>query len=132
MRRQPLFDAEQREEVKPPARQERRERPRPQIDNRQRESATQATQATQVEQVIPGIAPQLNGDSRNWEQEIDNLWSNRQRRRLTGPVAASDAAKVLDVSKLSVSQYPSLDKLLAASNLLNEKWVREGNAIVKR
>ena len=131
----PQIEAENREEVRSSGRRGGYERSRPRADNQQREQTPQNPPAEQppVVQPSPDVAPpDENGKSSNWEQEIETLWSSRQRRRLTGPVAASAAAKVLGVSKLSVSEFPSLDKLLAASKLLADRWVREGNAVVKR
>ncbi len=67
-----------------------------------------------------------------WDKEIDQAWASRERSNLTGPAAASDAAKVLGAEKLSVSRFPSLEKLLGASNYLRSKWRREGNKIIKK
>lgn len=68
----------------------------------------------------------------NWEREVDAAWTRRQRNTISGRAAATDAAKALKVEKLSSSQYPSLDKLLEASTLLQLNWRREGNTIVKK
>ncbi len=70
--------------------------------------------------------------STEWDKEIDEAWASRERSNLTGPAAASDAAKVLGAEKLSVSKFPSLEKLLGASNYLRSKWRREGNKIIKK
>jgi uncharacterized protein (TIGR00288 family) len=66
-----------------------------------------------------------------WDADIDTAWNSRQRRKISGRASAADAAKILGVTKLSASRYPSLDKLLAASKLLQGSWHREGNTIVK-
>ena len=68
----------------------------------------------------------------NWEREVDAAWTRRQRNTISGRAAATDAAKALKVEKLSSSRYPSLDKLLGASTLLQLNWRREGNTIVKK
>jgi hypothetical protein len=75
---------------------------------------------------VPAIAR-----SAEWDIEVDRLWSERNRDSVFGPVAAGDAAKALGVSKLSASEYPSLDALLEASPLLRSKWRRERNRIQK-
>lgn len=67
-----------------------------------------------------------------WDKKIDQAWASRERSNLTGPAAASDAAKVLGAQKLSLSRFPSLEKLLGASNYLRSKWRREGNKIIKK
>ena len=68
----------------------------------------------------------------NWDNEIDSAWSRRRQERLSGQAARSDAAKVLGVSALGASPFPSLDALLAASPLLTDRWRRDGNAILSR
>ena len=67
-----------------------------------------------------------------WDINIDEAWTNRERDRISGQAAASDAAKVLGASKLSASEYPSLASLLAASDYLGVRWRREGNAIYRK
>ena len=67
-----------------------------------------------------------------WDINIDEAWTNRERDRISGQAAASDAAKVLGASKLSASEYPSLAGLLAASDYLSVRWRREGNAIYRK
>lgn len=67
-----------------------------------------------------------------WDRQVDAAWSRRQRPRLSTRVAASDAAKVLGVPNLRSSRYPTLDKLLAASEFLRSRWRRERNFIVQR
>jgi uncharacterized protein (TIGR00288 family) len=67
-----------------------------------------------------------------WDINIDEAWTNRERDRISGQAAASDAAKVLGASKLSASEYPSLAGLLAASDYLSARWRREGNAIYRK
>ena len=67
----------------------------------------------------------------DWDRQIDASWTGRQRNRLSGQVAANDAAKVLGVPRLAASRFPSLDKLLDASPFLRAHWQREGNAIIR-
>jgi uncharacterized protein (TIGR00288 family) len=67
-----------------------------------------------------------------WDINIDEAWTKRERDRISGQAAASDAAKVLGASKLSASEYPSLAGLLAASDYLSVRWRREGNAIFRK
>ena len=71
----------------------------------------------------------LNPD---WERAIDAAWTGRQRSRLSGQAAAADAARVLGVSGLRMSKYPSLARLLDASPILRANWRRDGNAIIRR
>ena len=67
----------------------------------------------------------------DWERRVDAAWVGRQQSRVSGRAAASDAAKALGVPSLRASKFPSLDKLLAASELLRTRWRRDGNTIVK-
>jgi len=69
-----------------------------------------------------------------WEQ-IDSAWLKRvdkYGKSIPGPIAATDAAIVLGVGKLSASGYKTLQGLLNASEYLAEKWSREGNTVIKR
>ena len=77
----------------------------------------------------PGV---VDVTSSSWDREIEEAWSRRQRNKISGQAAAADAAKVLGVPRLSVSEYPSLDKLLAASEFLRSNWRRERNTIIKK
>ena len=74
-------------------------------------------------------APQLPPD---WDLKVDAAWASRRSKKISGQAAGSDAARALGTGSLSVSQFPSLDKLLAASPLLSDRWQREGNAIISR
>ena len=65
---------------------------------------------------------------------IDAAWSKRSSRSgnaMPGPSAAIIAAKVLGVSKLSSSNYKTLQKLLDSSEILSKGWTRQGNSIIK-
>ncbi|MFC1939915.1 NYN domain-containing protein [Chloroflexota bacterium] len=67
--------------------------------------------------------------------KIDIAWSKRAGKSgqsLPGPIAAIEAAKVLRVAKLSVSQYKTIQGLLDASNYLSERWLRDRNTITRR
>ena len=69
-----------------------------------------------------------------WEQ-IDSAWLKRvdkYGKSIPGPIAATDAAIVLGVGKLSASGYKTLQGLFDASEYLAEKWSREGNTVIKR
>ena len=67
----------------------------------------------------------------DWDRQINAAWASRQRRTVSGQAAAADASRVLSVSRLGASPYPSLDKLLEASPFLRSNWRRDGNAIIK-
>lgn len=69
-----------------------------------------------------------------WRQ-IDSAWSKRvdkYGKSIPGPIAASDAAIVLGVGKLSSSGYKTLQGLFDASEYLAERWSREGNTVIRR
>ena len=70
-----------------------------------------------------------------WESEINTAWSKRANtsgQSIPGPTAATDAARVLRVSKLSASPFKTLQSLLEASDALHTKWSRDGNTIIRR
>lgn len=74
-----------------------------------------------------GINPDLAAD-------ISDAWASRAfepGQSILGPVAASDAAKVLGASKLSLTKYKTLQRLLDANEVLSKKWKRNGNKIVR-
>ena len=68
----------------------------------------------------------------SWEMGVNAAWTKRDSDRITARAAATDAAKVLGAPKLGASQYPTLQKLLAASTLLQLNWRREGNYIFRK
>lgn len=75
----------------------------------------------------------LTTDTNIWIT-IDSAWAKRAQhsgQSIPGPSAASLAAKVLGVPKLSSSQFKTLQQLLDSSDLLTVNWVRDGNAIVR-
>ncbi len=66
--------------------------------------------------------------------DISDAWASRASepgQSILGPVAASDAAKVLGASKLSLTKYKTLQRLLDANEVLSKKWKRNGNKIVR-
>ncbi len=96
-------------------------------------SDSQAPEAVEILRIEPKgtVTSSSQGDSK-WDIHIAEAWTNRERERISGQAAASDAAKVLGAPKLSESEYPSLDKLLDASDYLSARWQREGNAIIRK
>lgn len=68
----------------------------------------------------------------NWEGQINAAWDRRQQARISGQAAASDAATALGLPRLRDSKYPTIDKLLAASQVLNRNWTRDRNYILKK
>lgn len=71
----------------------------------------------------------------HWDKQIDEKWSARASSSgdsLPGPQAAMDASKILKVSKLSESNYKTLQNLLDNSEWLSTKWIRRQNAIVRK
>ena len=93
----------------------------------------QSTESVTILRINPPEAAASSGQGDpKWDINIDEAWKNRERERISGQAAASDAAKVLGASRLSASEYPSLDKLLEASDYLSARWRREGNAIHRK
>ncbi len=73
--------------------------------------------------------------SETWQLEIDTAWSKKATKpgqSIPGPTAAMDASRVLGFSKLSASPYTTLQRLLESSELLNKKWSRTGNTIIRK
>jgi uncharacterized protein (TIGR00288 family) len=71
----------------------------------------------------------------DWAAEIDTAWTERapsSGQAIPASTAASDAAKVLGATKLSASQYKTLQKLLDAADTLRQRWRRDGNRIILR
>jgi uncharacterized protein (TIGR00288 family) len=74
-------------------------------------------------------------DPEEWGPKIDAAWSRRAPnlgQSIPGPSAASSAAEVLGVRKLSASHYKTLQKLLDASEYLGSKWQRDRNNIIRK
>ncbi len=75
--------------------------------------------------------PEPEPDPNGWGRKIDEAWSRREGAVLSGTWAASEAAGVLGSSKLSDTQYKTLQGLLDASEYLRSKWSRDRNAITR-
>ena len=88
---------------------------------------SESKQETEEPAVSNGVASGIS-----WEVAVDAAWTKREAAKIAGRSAASDAAKILGASKLSDSDYPTLEKLLSASTLLQLNWRREGNAIFRK
>ena len=93
-------------------------------------SPPQPEQSEQIEEPREDKTGSPNGVS--WEVAVDAAWAKRDAEKIAGRIAATDAAKILGAPKLGASQYPTLDKLLGASTLLQLNWRREGNAIFRK
>jgi uncharacterized protein (TIGR00288 family) len=88
-----------------------------------------------IELIDPNVTsiPRTPG-SETWPLGIDSAWSKRATKSgqsIPGPTAAMEAARVLGFPKLSASPYKNLQKLLEASEVLNTKWLRDKNTIVR-
>jgi len=97
-------------------------------------SSIQESGASSLKQLETGIveAQEIGED---WDKLIDNQWSIRalvSGDSFPGPQAAMDAAKVLGITKLSVSKYKTLQGLLDNSQRLSTKWTRKQNTIVRK
>jgi len=76
----------------------------------------------------------INPTEQIWEQ-IDLVWSKKAAvsgQSIPGPNAATEAAKVLGVNKLSASAFRTLQGILEASKFLSGKWRRDRNIIIRR
>lgn len=74
-------------------------------------------------------------DPEVWGPRVDAAWSRRapnSGQSIIGSSAAKYAAEALGVTKLSASQYKTLQRLLDASAQLGSRWHRNGNAITRR
>ena len=70
-----------------------------------------------------------------WDTRVDDLWSARAAASgdmISGSPAATDAARVIGVPSLKTSEYKTLQGLLAASEILRARWIRQGNTIIRR
>ena len=99
--------------------------------------STRASASTDSQKASPEEQADTGGENGvvsgiSWEVAVDAAWTNRQAAKIAGRSAASDAAKILGTSRLSDSEYPTLEKLLSASTLLQLNWRREGNAIIRK
>jgi len=76
----------------------------------------------------------IEQSSENTQSKIDNAWTQSMEKYtefIPGAIAAGIAAEILGVSRLSISQYKTLQNLLDANELLSSRWRREGNKIIK-
>ena len=89
-----------------------------------------------IEFIDPGITSTVEfAHSETWQSKINTAWSeraNKSGQSIPGPTAAMEAARVLGFPKLSASPCKNLQKLLEASKILNTKWSRDKNTIVRR
>jgi len=89
-----------------------------------------------IEFIDPGgISTAQPSSSETWQLEIDTAWSKKATKpgqSIPGPTAAMDASRVLGFPKLSASPYKTLQKLLESSELLNRKWSRAGNTLIRK
>ena len=67
-----------------------------------------------------------------WESKVDTAWKSKEKDQLSGQSAATQAAKVLGFQRLRDSLYPTIDKLLEASNLLKSNWARNKNYVTRK
>ena len=93
---------------------------------------------------IPSVSPRIisfqpevaDQDSHQlpvgWESEVDTAWKSKEKDQLSGLSAATQAAKVLGFQSLRDSLYPTIDKLLEASNLLKSNWARNKNYVTRK
>ena len=84
-------------------------------------------------ELAPSVT-QTGSKADSWDAQIDIAWQTRAGTAgaiIAGTTAASEAAKVLGVQKLSDSTYPKLQNLLDASPMLRSNWTRQGNRIVR-
>ena len=69
--------------------------------------------------------------SESWDIDVDEAWARIPGEMIAGSKAAAEAAKVLGVSKLSSSKYKNLQGLLESSEMLQQRWIRRGNAVLR-
>lgn len=97
-------------------------------------SSVQQSVTSSSKQLEMGIIKAQDIDE-DWDKQIDEKWSTKASNSgdsLLGPQAAMEASKVLKVSKLSESNYKTLQDLLDNSTWLSSKWIRKQNSIIKK
>ena len=67
----------------------------------------------------------------DWDNRVNDAWEDRNKDQISGQSAASAAARVLGFKRLRDTVYPTLDKLLASSKLLQSNWSRNKNYVEK-
>lgn len=95
-----------------------------------------------IEQIVASSSKQLEMGiikvqdiDEDWDKQIDEKWAVKAPNpgdSLGGPQAAMEASKILKVSKLSESNYKTLQDLLDNSTYLADKWIRKQNSIIRR
>ena len=68
----------------------------------------------------------------NWEEKVDIAWKSKEKDQLSGQAAANQAAKIMGFQRLRDSLYPTIDKLLDASNLLRGNWARNKYYVTRK
>ena len=76
--------------------------------------------------------PEESALTDSWGSQIDAVWSQMPGDSISGSKAASEAAKVLGVSKISASRFKTLQGILDAIEHLKTRWSRQGNTILRR
>lgn len=77
----------------------------------------------------------VGGEPEKWEYDIDKAWSKRattSEESVLAPVAGKDAAEVFGVATLRDGQYKTLRSIFWASNYLSERWIHDGDRLIKR
>ena len=83
--------------------------------------------------LLDTITNKQDSDS-DWARLVHKAWSQRAQvkgQSIPGPIAATNAAKILGVKKLSSSRFKTLEGLLKADPYLHENWIRNGNIIIR-
>ncbi|MEE8353637.1 MAG: NYN domain-containing protein [Dehalococcoidales bacterium] len=90
----------------------------------------------QTAAAVPAAAEATDGGHvEGWDAQIDAAWAKRAEQpgdAIPGPNAAADAARHLNVSKLSATRYRTLQALLDGSETLRARWRRDGNRIIRK
>ena len=68
---------------------------------------------------------------KDWDNRVNEAWADRKKDQISGQSAASAAARILGFKRLRDTIYPTLDKLLASSKLLQSNWSRNKNYVEK-
>lgn len=98
-------------------------------------AAVSTTPDPLAETAAPAAVATDGGEVDGWDTQIDAAWTKRAELSgdaIPGPNAAADAAKHLNVSRLSASRYPTLQALLDGSETLRARWRRDGNRIIRK
>ena len=77
----------------------------------------------------------VGGEAGKWEYDIDKAWSKRATasgESVIAPLAGKDAAEVFGVAKLKDGKYNTLRSIFGASNYLSERWIHDGDRIIKK